>query len=193
MSGKNYTVKVRRKREQKTDYIQRRNLISSGKPKLVVRKMLNNFLVQVIQFHENGDKVIISASTRELVKLGWKAHCGNIPSAYLVGLLAGAKAKKKGVKEAMLDIGLSVSVKGSSMFAAAKGVIDAGVHVPCKPEQFPSQDAIEGRLIENYAKLLLKEDKQKYDRQFSQYLKNGIKPEELGKHFADIKKKALTQ
>ena len=190
---KNYTVKVRRKREQKTDYKSRLKLVASNKPRFVVRRMLNNILVQIVTFDENGDKTLVSAHSRELIKFGWKAHRGSIPSAYLTGMIAGFKAKKNGVKEAILDIGLMNSVKSSSLFAALKGGVDAGLIIPCSNEKLPSDDALSGKLIENYAKALLKEDKQIYDRQFSKLLKLGIKPEELNKHFEEIKRKVKTK
>lgn len=190
---KNYTVKVKRKREQKTDYKARLKLIASQKARFVVRRMLNNILVQIVTFDENGDKTAVSAHSRELVKFGWKGHRGSIPAAYLTGYLAGFKAKKKGVKEVILDIGLMSAVKGSSLFAALKGGADAGLIIPCSDEKLPSADALCGKLIENYAKTLLKEDKQRYDKQFSKILKSGVKPEELSKHFDEVKRKVLSK
>lgn len=191
--GKNYTVKVKRKREQKTDYKSRLKLVASRKSRFVVRRMINNILVQIVDFQENGDKTLASANSKELVKFGWKAHRGNIPAAYLTGFLAGLKAKKKGVKESVLDIGLASAVKGSSVFSALKGGLDAGLKIPCGEERLPSQDAISGKLVENYAKALLNEDKQRYDKQFSKILKSGVKPEELSKHFEEVKKKILAK
>lgn len=191
--GKNFTVKLKRKLRQKTDYPKRLSLIASNKPRLVVRRMLNNILVQIVEYNPNGDKVIVSANSRELVKLGWKGHRGNLPAAYLVGMIAGLKAKKKGIKEAVSDIGLRSAIKGSSFFAAVKGAIDSGLNVPCSKDVMPSNEAVQGKLIENYAKLLLNEDKQKYDRQFSRYIKQGVKPEELSKYFEEVKKKILSK
>mgnify|MGYP001603804896 FL=1 len=189
--SKNFTVKLKRKLRQKTDYPKRLNLLASNKPRLVVRRMLNNILVQIVEYDANGDKVIVSANSRELVKLGWKGHRGNLPSAYLVGMIAGLKAKKKGIKETVSDIGLRGAIKGSSFFAAVKGAIDSGLVVPCSKEVMPSNDAIQGKLIESYAKLLLNEDKQKYDKQFSSYIKQGMKPEDFSKYFEEVKKKLL--
>lgn len=186
-------MKLKRKLKQKTDYKQRLKLIASHKPRFVVRRMINNISVQLVEFHDNGDKTIVSSNSRELVKLGWKAHRGSLPTAYLIGMIAALKAKKKGIKMAILDIGLTKAVKGSSNFAAVKGAIDAGLEIPCDESVLPPKDAYEGRIIENYAKLLLKEDKARYDKQFSRYIKQGIKAEELSKYFEEVRKKILTK
>lgn len=191
--SKNYTVKLKRKREQKTDYKKRLSLIASGRARLVVRRMLNNIVVQIMQYNENGDKTIASCHSRELLKLGWKVHRGSLPTAYLVGMIAGLKAQKKGVKEAIVDIGLSNAVKGSSNFAAVKGAIDVGLRIPCSEEEFPSNEAINGKVIENYARLLLSEDRERYEKQFSRYIREGIKPEELSRYFEEVKRKILSK
>ena len=115
--GKAYTLGYRRKRENKTDYRARIKLLSSGKSRVVIRKMLNNYIVQIIDYYPEGDKILISSSTRELLKYGWKAHRGNLSAAYLVGFLCGKKAKKKGIKSGILDLGFHRIVKGSSIFA----------------------------------------------------------------------------
>lgn len=185
---KAYNVKLRRKRESKTDYKSRINLLASNKIRVTVRKTLNNHYIQFIKFDVKGDLSLLSSNTKELSKLGWKSHGGNIPSAYLTGYMAGLKALKKGIKEGILDIGPSRSVKGSSYYAAAKGVIDAGFKLNCSEDVIPDEEKITGKNIENYAKMLAS-DKDKYSRQFGKYLKAGQKPEELSKHFQDIKKK----
>ena len=174
---KAYNVKLRRKRESKTDYKSRINLLASNKIRVTVRKTLNNHYIQFIKFDVKGDLSLLSSNTKELSKLGWKSHGGNIPSAYLTGLLIGKKAK-------MIEL-LS---KGSSYYAAAKGVIDAGFKLNCSEDVIPDEEKITGKNIENYAKMLAS-DKDKYSRQFGKYLKAGQKPEELSKHFQDIKKK----
>lgn len=95
----------------------------------------------------------MTATSRELIKLGWDKHRGNLPSAYLTGLLAGSKAKKAGIGSAILDAGLIKPKTGSAIYAAAKGAIDAGLNVPCSEETFPSEDRIMGKHIEDYKKV----------------------------------------
>ena len=69
-----YTVAYRRKRKGLTDYKKRMKTLLGNKPRIVVRKSLKNFTIQIIEFKPTGDKIIASASTKELAKHGWKAE-----------------------------------------------------------------------------------------------------------------------
>lgn len=148
---KTRTVPYRRKREGKTDYRKRLKLLLSHKPRLVIRKSLDNVIAQIIEYGEKGDKVVVSAHSNELKKLGWKFSKGNLPASYLTGLLAGAKAKRKKINEAVLDLGLQTSVKGSRIYACLKGVIDAGIKIPHEKEILPSDDRVLGKHIADYS------------------------------------------
>ena len=182
----------RRRREQKTDYAQRFALLKSGMPRMVIRRGLESVRVQFTVSEENGDKTIVETTSKTLGKYGWKGHGGNISSAYLTGYLAGLRAMKDGVKEAVVDIGLQKSVKFSSLYAAALGARDAGVHVNVGKSVAPPVDRIHGKHVAAYAQKL-KGEPEKYRRQFSRYLKDGIVPEELPKHFEEVKAKILAQ
>jgi len=149
---KTYTVKFRRKRQGKTNYKQRIKLLASAKIRLIVRKTLNNMILQLVEFHPEGDKVVASAHSNELKKHGWKLSTSNIPAAYLTGVLLGTKAKKKGFNEAILDMGLNRSTKGSRIYAALKGVVDAGVEIPHSKEVLPDENRIKGKHIEEFIK-----------------------------------------
>src|SRR4030067_1642274 len=93
-----YRVQLRRRRERKTDYQARKALVVSGRPRLVARSTLKNTVAQIVVAKPHGDEVLASAHSRELQKkYGWKAPTGNVPAAYLTGLLCGLKAKAKGV------------------------------------------------------------------------------------------------
>ena len=176
--------------EGKTDYKKRLSLIESKKPRLVVRKTLKNIILQIIEFHPDGDKVLVSAHTKELKKTyNWQSN-RNIPSAYLTGLLLGSKAKKKNIPEAILDMGLNPPIKGSVIYVALKGVTDAGIKIPHSKDIFPTEERIKAQHISDYAKLL-SENKEKYEKQFSKYIKNKIKPEEFTKYFEEVKSKIL--
>jgi large subunit ribosomal protein L18 len=141
-------VKPRRRREGKTDYRKRLNLIKSRKTRIVVRNSLKNVRIQFIDYDERGDKILASAISNELiVDYNWKFSTSTIPAAYLTGLIAGYRAKKKGIKEGILDIGRNIPVKGSKNFAALKGVIDAGIRVPYKEDKLPDNDRIKGKHI----------------------------------------------
>lgn len=184
--GSNYCVSFRRRREGKTDYRKRRSLILSGKPRLVVRPSLKNMIAQIVLAKPEGDKVLVSAHSRELAKFEWKAPRGNIPAAYLTGLLCGLKAKANGVDEAVLDIGLCPPSKGARIFAVLMGVLDAGVNVPHSEEKLPEDDRINGSHIAKYAKILASNN-QEYQLRFSQYLSREIPPENIAKDFAHVK------
>ncbi len=144
---KGYVVPHRRRREKRTNYRKRLKLLKSGKIRVVVRKSLKHMRVQFIKYNEKGDETIVQAFSKELVKYGWKHYCGNVPAAYLTGFLAALKAKKAGINEGILDIGLQCSTRGGRIYAALKGVLDAGIHVPHSPEILPSEDRIFGKHI----------------------------------------------
>lgn len=146
-TGPTYQVKFRRRREGKTNYYRRRRLLQSRRPRLVVRKTNMNTLVQIINANVVGDMTVASATATELSNHGWSAGTGNLPAAYLTGFLAGLRAKNRGVKEAILDVGLNPPIKGSRVYAALKGVVDAGLEVPHNPDILPSDDRIAGEHI----------------------------------------------
>lgn len=158
-------VHYKRKRQGKTDYKKRLKLLTSNKPRLVIRKSLKNISAQIIEYNPKGDLVRTSAHTRELIKMGWKGYRRNLPAAYLVGLLCGTKAKQKNIKGAILDIGLSPSIKGSILYAALKGFVDAGLKIPCKEDMFPPKERLMGLHTKN--------------------------PEESKKNFIEVKEKIL--
>src|SRR3989338_8942360 len=181
-----YTVPHRRKREGRTNYRKRLKLLQPGKLRLVVRKSLKGMYASLVGFHGTGDKVLAAASTQELKKLGWDINGGNLPSAYLVGLLLGTKAKKLRLEEAILDIGLYSQVKKSCVYAALAGALDAGLQVPHSKDVLPEKDRIEGRHIASYASIAGGET------QFSSYKKNHRPDTIIGK-FQDIKSKILRE
>lgn len=190
--SKRYTVPYKRKKESKTDYKLRRNILSSKKPRLVIRRSLNNLYAQIIEFQTKGDKILISCNTQELKKFGWKFHLGNIPSAYLLGLLTASKAKNKNINNLVFDIGLQPSIKNSVLYSFLKGVLDNGLILPYSKEVLPKEDRISGKHILDYA-LKLKENRTMYNKQFSGYLKKTLNPEGLPKHFEEVKNKILKE
>lgn len=188
MKGKIFTVPFRRKREGRTYYKQRLKTLLSSKPRFVVRKSLKNFYASLVYYIPKGDKIILTVSSKSLIKLGWKADTSNISSAYLVGFIAGKKAVEKGIKEAIFDIGLNNSVKGSRLYSALAGALDAGLKIPCNHEILPPKERISGEHIVKYA-CLLRSNKDRYEKYFSNYIKRGLAPEDIVKHFNEIKGK----
>jgi large subunit ribosomal protein L18 len=183
--GSNYRVPLRRRREGKTDYQARKALVLSRKPRLVARNTVKNVVAQIIVAKPHGDEVLVTAHSRELRKYGWKAPTGNIPAAYLTGLLCGLKAKAKGVEKAILDIGLIAPTKGAKIFATLSGVLDADVDVP-HDETKLIVERIEGKHIAAYGKSL-QDDSEVYSAKFSKYTAQKISPEKLPEHIAKVK------
>jgi large subunit ribosomal protein L18 len=181
-----YRVQLRRRREGKTDYQARKSMVISGKLRLVTRGSLKNATVQIIKAKPEGDFVLVAANSKELIKkFNWKAPTGNIPAAYLTGLLCGLKAKQQGVKKAILDIGLVSPTKGARIFAMLKGVVDAGIDVPFS-EQKIVKERIKGEQVVKYAKKL-GIGSEEYNQKFAAYIKAGVAPEKLPEHFEKVK------
>jgi len=153
-----HTPQQKRKRKGKTDYRARVKLLASNKPRLVIRKTNTRIIMQIINYEQGGDCIAASADSSELKKLGWTRGTKNVAAAYLTGLLLGKKAK---TREAVLDIGLTPSIKGSRVYAALKGAIDAGMKVPCQKEMFPDQKRLEGEHLSKGAKPEIEKVRQK--------------------------------
>ena len=177
----------RRRREGVTDYRARKKAILSRKTLLVVRISGKNVSAQFVRPQVGGDLVLASAHSRGLRKLKWGGSLKSVPSCYLLGLLAGKKAREKGVTEAILYNGVSTFVRGSRVAAFAKGVRDAGVRVPMSEEAFPKEETLQGQAIATYAAALLKDSKESYQRRFSALLRAGFKPEEYPREFEKTK------
>lgn len=186
--GKIFTLNFRRKREGRTYYKKRLKMLLSSKSRLVVRKSLKNLQVSIIKYNDKGDQVVLTVNSNILNKFGWNGGTGNLPSAYLTGLLAGKKAIEKGINEAILDLGFNEPTKGSRLYAALAGVIDAGLKVPSNPQVLPTKDRISGEHIAKYANIL-KDNKSKYEKQFSMYIKKGLSPEDIVRTFNEAKVK----
>ncbi|BDC35395.1 MAG: 50S ribosomal protein L18 [Candidatus Methanoliparum thermophilum] len=146
--GYRYKVPFRRRRENKTNYHKRLKLLSSKKPRVVVRKTNKKIIIQLIEYNPTGDIVLASAMSSELSLYGYNQNKRNIPAAYLTGFLFGLKVKKMDIDEAILDIGLNTSIKGSRIYAALKGIIDSGFYVKHSPEILPDDDLIKGNHID---------------------------------------------
>ena len=183
-----YTVQFRRKREGLTDYRKRLKLLVSNKPRLVVRRSLSNIQAAIIEYNKIGDIVKAAAHSSSLKKFGWKYSLGNIPSAYLVGFMLGKKAKKLNLEEAVLDIGLNKSVKGSKIYAVLAGVLDAGIKIPHSKEVLPSKERIMGKHILTYADKLKKEDQGSFKKQFGVHVKGNVDLSGILNNFEETKK-----
>ncbi len=190
--GPRYKVPRRRRREGKTNYYKRYVMILSGHPRFVVRKTNKYIWVMVVRAKPEGDITIAAAHSRELVKrYGWKGGTKNVSAAYLTGLLAALRALKAGIRYAAPDIGLHRPTRGAKVFAAIKAANDVGLEVPMGEDVAPSEDRIRGEHIAKYAEMLSAENPELYEKRFSMYLKAGLDPKELPKHFEEVRRRIL--
>jgi large subunit ribosomal protein L18 len=137
-----------RRIKNKTNYNKRLKLLKGNSPRLVIRKTNKYLTLQIIESKNAQDKMIVSVSTKDLLKSGWpKDKSGSLKSlsaAYLTGLLLGKKAGK--LKDrVILDTGLIPNTKGSRIYAAVKGVADSGIEINYDEKVVPAIDRIEGK------------------------------------------------
>jgi len=153
-TGPRYKVPMRRRRESRTDYHQRLRLLKSGKPRLVARLSNSQARAQLVTTGPNGDETVAAAESNDLAEYGWEAPTGNLPAAYLTGLLAGRRAIEDGFEEAVLDIGLNTPTPGSKVFAIQEGAIDAGLEIPHNDDVLADWERTSGEHIAEYAESL---------------------------------------
>jgi large subunit ribosomal protein L18 len=182
-TGPVYKVAFRRRRSQLTNYAKRLALVKSASPRMVVRKSNKGIKVQFVSFTPKGDSVLASAHSSLLSKYKWMPK-RNSPTAYLTGLLCARLAMKKGVKDFVLDIGLQTPSKGSVVFAALKGALDAGLKSPHDAGMIDAR-RISGEHISAFAKSAKAAGT--YDKLFAEYKKAGIDAEKISELFTSVK------
>jgi len=180
-------ILYRRKREGRTNYKKRLLLLQSKKPRLIIRKTNKQIILQIAEYSPGGDKILCGISSAFLRKIGWKYSCNSLPACYLAGLALGKKAAAKGIKEAIVDVGLQTPVAGSRIYAAVKGVIDAGMKVPASEEVFPSEDRLSGKNITAFFA------SNKDNSQFANYKKQNLDAKKLAQDFETYKKKIMSE
>jgi len=149
-TGPRYKVPFRRRREGRTNYHVRYKLILSKKPRVVIRKSNASTTLQLVMAEQKGDKTLLTVNSRELKNFGFNLSLSNLPAAYLTGLIFGKKMLALGIDEGIADIGLHASTKGNRIYAAIKGVVDAGVNVPHGSEILPDDGRIRGEHIKKH-------------------------------------------
>lgn len=137
---KTFQTKFRRRRECKTDYYARKNLIVQdlnkfGTPKyrFVVRITNNKVICQVAYATLQGDRVICEANSKELAQYGLSTGFTNYPSCYATGLLL-ARRLLKSLKMDTVYTGVT-TVDGKDYDASAenkdkkpfKAILDLGL------------------------------------------------------------------
>ena len=190
--GPRYHVLFRRRRNGKTNFYYRKRLILSNQLRAVVRSSIKHILIQITRAELIGDKILSSTHSSELAKeFKWLGGTGNLSSAYLTGLLAGKKALQKDVDQCVLDLGVASPIRGSRLYAALKGLVDAGIEIPHNEKIYPSEDRVRGEHIANYAKLHADLESPEPSQQFNLYKKRGLDPQKLPTHFDEVKKAIL--
>ena len=148
MGRRRIFVPKRRRREGKTDYARRLKLLTSNKPRLVVRKTNRYIIAQIIISKEAKDKVVVGITSKKLREYDWPYSLKSIPACYLTGLLIGKMAKEKNIQEAILDIGLQRATKGNRVFATLLGA-SKFIAIPHSTEILPSEERILGKHIQD--------------------------------------------
>ncbi|XP_077225416.1 large ribosomal subunit protein uL18-like [Tasmannia lanceolata] len=93
---------------------------------------------------------------------------------------------------ALLDVGLIRTTTGNRVFGALKGALDGGLDIPHSEKRFAgfkkddkSFDAelhrkyIFGGHVAAYMKILMEDEPEKYQSQFSEYIKKGIEADDM--------------
>jgi len=150
-TGPRYFVPFRRRHEGKTDYYKRMSLLSSGSPRMVVRKTNRQIIVQLIVPETEGDRTLVAAYSAELADYGYEGSTSSTPAAYLTGMLFAVKALNAGYDEGILDIGLHRAKPGARVFAALKGAVDGGLDIPYGESILPDEERLKGAHIAGYA------------------------------------------
>ncbi len=143
-----HVMPFRRKREGRTDYKKRLALLKSGLPRLVIRMSNKNIQAQIAEYSPDGDRVLLTVRASDVRRLGWQGNTGNIPAAYLTGLLLADRAKGKVSSDLVVDIGLQKHHKGGRLYAVVKGCVDGGLKVRCGEEIFPAENRLNGEHID---------------------------------------------
>ena len=146
----------RRRRENRTDYKTRKTLLTSGIPRIVVRRTNKYFILQAVKSKEAQDKVIVTVTSKELLKSGWDIKASgslkSIPAGYLAGLLF-AKKLKSG--KYIVDLGMARTIAGSRVFAVVKGLVEGGLDISASEVVFPSEERVRGEHLKNELKEMI--------------------------------------
>ncbi len=181
------TISFKRRRLGKTNYKTRKQLLTSSNHRAIVRRTNKHIILQAASYAPTGDKIILTITTKELEKKGWKGNTKNTSAAYLVGLLFGKKIKEKGISKVTPDLGMYTTVKGCKLFAVLKGIKDAGVNVPVSNKILPGEDRIKGKHISLWAEKANEKDK----NHFQKYKKKSLDAKKITEHFEEVKNKIL--
>ena len=163
-------LRVRRRREGRTDYHRRLKLLRSGECRAIVRVTNRRVIVQISRYSPDGDEIIVSVDGEALVRnFSWPKNASkkSIPACYLVGYAAGKIALREGINTAVLDIGLATSSPGNRRYSALNGLKDAGMEIPHNESILPSEKRLHGEHIDASLSKKVEASKSKIDEVIS--------------------------
>ncbi|MFH1365765.1 MAG: 50S ribosomal protein L18, partial [archaeon] len=141
-------MKVRR-RENKTDYLKRLNLLKSKTPRIVFRKTNKYIISQYVRSKSAQDTVEIEVNSKRLLTKGWpkefEGSLKSIPASYLTGYLMGFIIKQEKKESPIVDFGMIRVLHKTKIYAFLKGLKDAGIEIECSEEFFPEEEKIKGK------------------------------------------------
>lgn len=196
---------------------QEKSKYNSNKYRFVVRFTNKRVIAQVIFSTIVGDHVLCAADSTELKRFGVPVGLKNYSAAYATGLLLARRLLKqvnldatyKGAEKltgeayhveeeedeerrpfkALLDVGLVRTTTGHRVFAALKGAVDGGLHIPHSEKRFHGfsgelkaeslKARVLGEHVAEYMASLKSESPDSFERQFSSYIKNKVTAESL--------------
>lgn len=137
-------VPKRRRKESKTDYKARKNMIKSGLARIVFRKTNKYVIGQIVESSNAQDKVLITVNSKSLMGYGWpenkKGSLKSLSASYLTGYLLGKNSSLK--SDVIFDLGMIRTIPNSRAYSFLKGVVDSGVKIKHNKKIFPSDDKI---------------------------------------------------
>ncbi|KAF3780958.1 50S ribosomal protein L18 [Nymphaea thermarum] len=195
--------------EGRTDYRARIRLINQDKNKyntakyrFVVRFTNKDVIAQITSASIAGDLVLAAAYSHELPRYGLEVGLTNYAAAYCTGLLLARRATGEDFSvepadsrrpfRALLDVGLVRTTTGNHVFGALKGALDGGLDIPHSDKRFAGfskeqkhldaevhRKYIFGGHVAAYMKTLMEDEPEKYQSQFSEYVKKEIEPDAI--------------
>ena len=140
----------RRRKAGLTDYRRRLKLLRGRKSRAVVRISNTRTTCQLVDWAASGDLVKVTMTGSDLMKkYGWPEDFSqkSVPASYLVGFAMGKAAVAQGCEQAVLDVGLAATPIGGRVFAALRGMVDAGMDIPHGDHVLPGNERINGAHI----------------------------------------------
>lgn len=213
---------------------QDKNKFNTKKYRLIVRFTNTKCICQVAYATIRGDMIVAAATSGDLGKYGISVGLKNYAAAYCTGLLVARRVLKvfnldetfAGKEElngedyhvedeegdrrpfkCILDVGPRRTTVGARMWAALKGAVDGGLHIPHTTKKFPGYKAAEekgqepeydaeahkerlfGSHVKDYMEQMAEEDPTKYEAHFAKYIAEGIDADKIEDMYTEAHEK----